>query len=184
MARTQTEIQASINSEILVPTTGLISRRGLNDASGTTASNLNRLGVTSFTLEAWVKRNAGGATMTTGTNGFDNAGGRPYIYPVLTKGMGEGETPANLNTNYFLGITADGYVGADFEDIAGGANHPAWGTTSIPLNEWHHIAATYTGSCWAIYVDGNLDALNATAVPCPNATPESTVYQHPGSRLA
>jgi hypothetical protein len=180
VARTQAEIQASMNSEILVPQPGLLGRWGLNDASGTTASNLNRLGVTAFTLEAWVKRASGGATMSTGTNGFDNAGGRPYIYPVLTKGMGEDEAPANVNTNYFLGITADGFVGADFEDTAGGVNHPAWGTHFIPLNEWHHIAATYTGSCWAIYVDGVLDPLNALATACPNATPESTSYQRAG----
>ncbi|HET9908172.1 MAG TPA: LamG domain-containing protein, partial [Anaerolineales bacterium] len=138
--RTQADIQASMNSEILTPTTGLIGRWGLNDASGSTASNLNRLGLTSFTLEAWVKRDTGGATMSTGTNGFDGTGGRPFIYPVLTKGMGEGESPANLNTNYFLGITANGFVGADFEDTAGGGNRPAWGTTPIPVGEWHHIA--------------------------------------------
>ena len=182
VARTQAEIQASMNSEILVPTTGLIGRWGLNDASAsTTASNLNRLGVTSFTLEAWVKRDIGGVTMTTGGNGFDGGGGRPNgLYPVLTKGMGEGETPANINTNYILGITVDGYVGVDFEDTVGGANHPAWGTTLVPIGAWHHIAATYSGSCWALYVDGNPDPLNALVTQCPNATPESTSYQHPG----
>jgi fibronectin type 3 domain-containing protein len=179
-ARTQAQIQGSMNSEILVPTTGLLGRWGLNDGSGTTASNLNRLGATSFTLEAWVKRGTGGLTMSTGSLGFDGVGGRPNgIYPVLTKGMGEGESPANINTNYFLGITADGYVGADFEDMAGGVNHPAWGTTLVPTGTWHHIAATYTGSCWSIYLDGNLEALNGLAAACPNATPESTSYQYP-----
>ncbi len=178
VARTQAQIQASMNSEILSPTSGLVGRWGMNDASGTTASNLNRLGVTSFTLEAWVKRAAGGATMTTGTNGFDGTGNRPDgAYPVLAKGMGEGETPANVNTNYFLGITQNGFVGADFEDTAGGGNHPAWGTTAISLDQWHHIAATYNGACWAFFVDGNVDPLNSYAVQCANATPESTSYQ-------
>ncbi len=181
VARSQAEIQASMNSEILVPTAGLIGRWGLNDTSGTTASNLNRLGVTAFTLESWVKRDVGGATMTTGTNGFDGNGGRPAgLYPVLAKGMGEGETPANVNTNYIMGITSDGFVGVDFEDTAGGANHPAWGTTSIPTGSWHHIAATYTGSCWALYVDGSPDPLNGLVSQCPNATPESTSYQRAG----
>ena len=178
IARTQGEIQGSMNSEILIPTAGLVGRWGLNDGSGTTASNLNRLGVTSFTLEAWVNRAAGGVTMTTGAAGFDGGSGRPNgAYPVLAKGMGEGETPRNINTNYFFGITVDGYVGADFEDTAGGVNHPAWGSTSIPLNEWHHIAATYTGNCWSLYVDGNVDPLNSIATACPNATPEFTSYQ-------
>jgi hypothetical protein len=120
--------------------------------------------------------------MTTGTNGFDGGGGRPSgLYPVLAKGMGEGETPANVNTNYIMGITADGFVGVDFEDTAGGANRPAWGTTPIPANgTWHHIAATYSGSCWALYVDGAPDPLNALVTACPNATPESTSYQRAG----
>ena len=89
--------------------------------------------------------------MSTGSLGFDNAqeATRPSIYPVVTKGMGEGESPANVNMNYFLGITSTGLVGADFEDKAGGVNHPIWGTTVVSTGQWHHIAVTYTGSCWA-----------------------------------
>ncbi|HNQ15019.1 MAG TPA: hypothetical protein PKM58_05615, partial [Pyrinomonadaceae bacterium] len=183
-ARTQAEISGAMNSEILVPTTGLLGRWGLNDrnnGAGTTsatASNLNGLGVTSFTLEAWVKRSAGGASMSTGSLGLDGSGGRPLAYPVLAKGMGEGEQPTNINTNWFLGITTTGVIGADFEDNAGGVNRPAWGTTTIPTDgSWHHVAATYDGNCWALYLDGNPDALAAAAVACPNATPESTSYQ-------
>src|ERR1700752_1814343 len=44
VARTQAEIQASMNSEILTPTAGLIGRWGLNEGSGTAAINLNGLG--------------------------------------------------------------------------------------------------------------------------------------------
>ena len=36
--------------------------------------------------------------MGTGTGGLTN------VFPVITKGMGEGESPANLNMNYFMGI--------------------------------------------------------------------------------
>ena len=137
------------------------------------------LGVTTFTLEAWVKRAAGGVTMSTGTLGFDGLDGRPNgIYPVLTKGMGEGESPAQINMNYFMGITATGVIGADFEDKAGGVNHPIWGATVVPVGEWHHIAVTYTGSCWAIYLDGAAETMNGTT--CANATPESISIQHAG----
>jgi hypothetical protein len=147
---------------------------GLNDHV-TFGPNLN---ATNFTLEAWVKRGSGGATMTTGTNGMDGQSGRPLAYPVLTKGMGEGETPANINMNWFLGITSTGVIGADFEDTTNGGNHPAWGSTVIPIGEWHHIAATYNGSCWSLYVDGNLESLNAAVTACPNATPEFNSIQH------
>ena len=149
---------------------------GVNDYV-TFGPNLN---ASSFTLEAWVKRNSGGATMTTGSNGLDGTSGRPLAYPVLTKGMGQGETPANINMNWFLGITSTGVVGADFEDNAGGVNHPAWGTTTIPVGEWHHIAATYDGTCWALYLDGNLETLNGAVSACPGATPEFTSIQHAG----
>ena len=118
--------------------------------------------------------------MTTGSLGLDGTAGRPFAYPVLAKGMGEGDQPANLNTNWVLAITDTGVIGADFEDTAGGVNRPAWGTTTVAIGEWHHIAATYTGSCWALYLDGNPEPLNAAAVQCPNATPESTSYQRAG----
>ena len=85
-----------------------------------------------------------------------------------------------MNTNWFLGITSTGVIGADFEDTAGGVNRPAWGTTPVAIGEWHHIAATYNGSCWALYLDGNPEPLNASATACPNATPESTSYQRAG----
>jgi hypothetical protein len=149
---------------------------GTNDYV-TFGPNLN---ATSFTLEAWVKRAAGGATMTTGSLGLDGSSGRPLAYPVLTKGMGQGESPANINMNYFLGITNTGVVGADFEDNAGGVNHPAWGSSTLAIGEWHHIAATYNGSCWSLYLDGSLETLNAAVTACPSATPEFTSIQHAG----
>ncbi|MCW5844141.1 MAG: tandem-95 repeat protein, partial [Caldilinea sp.] len=149
---------------------------GANDYV-TFGPNLN---AATFTLEAWIKREAGGATMTTGTDGLDGSGGRPLAYPVLTKGMGQGETPANINMNYFLGVTSTGVVGADFEDAATGGNHPAWGSTTIAVGEWHHIAATYNGSCWELYLDGSRETLNAAVTTCPNATPEATSIQHAG----
>jgi len=138
------------------------------------------LNATSFTLEAWVKRATGGVTMTTGSLGLDGTAGRPLAYPVLTKGMGQGETPANINMNYFLGITSTGMIGADFEDNAGGVNHPAWGTTTVPVGEWHHISATYNGTCWALYYDGRPDTLNGAVTACPGATPEFTSIQRAG----
>jgi hypothetical protein len=59
-------------------------------------------------------------------------------------------------------------LGADFEDAATGANHPVFGKTAIPVGEWHHVAATYDGTTWRLYLDGVLDG-EATA----NATPRA-----------
>lgn len=141
------------------------------------------LGTQNFTLEAWIKRESGGATMTSGSLGFDGAGGRPSgIYPVISKGMGEGDSVPNKNMNYIFGITSTFVVGADFEDNAGGVNHPIWGSTLVSIGVWHHIAVTYSGTCWALYLDGKAETLNGTV--CPNATPEFTSIQHAGLAAA
>ena len=142
-------------------------------------SPLGELNATNFTLEAWIKRDLGGTAATTGTLGFDGGGGRPNgLYPVVSHGMGEGESPNTMNTNYTFGITGTGVVGADFEDVNGGVNHPAWGNIVIPIGQWHHIAATYDGNCWALYVDGVLDTMNGNV--CPSVSPESASLQYAG----
>ena len=76
------------------PLSILQPRPALADAAGTalqfdgtndyvTFGPAPALGVTTMTLEAWVKRASGGATMSTGSLGRDGAGGRPLAYPVV-----------------------------------------------------------------------------------------------------
>ncbi len=113
------------------------------------------LGASTFTLEAWVNRGAGGDLMGTGTGGL-GSGTIPQAYPVLTKGCGEGDG-SNVDMNYWLGVTSTGVIAADFEADPGGQNYPVIGTNSFPTGEWHHIAATYDGQVWRLYLDGALD---------------------------
>ena len=40
-------------------------------------------------------------------------------------------------------------------------NHPVRGTTPITIDAWHHAAATYDGTTWRIYLDGQLEATQA-----------------------
>ena len=54
-------------------------------------------------------------------------------------------------------------IAADFEAIDDPATHtgqnvPISGTTAITINVWHHAAATFDGTTWAVYLDGNLEA--------------------------
>ena len=60
--------------------------------------------------------------------------------------------------------------------MATGLNHPVFNSTgsSIPLNQWTHIAATYDGNEWRIYVNGNLDVPAETE---GNAVPRSDSIQ-------
>ena len=123
-----------------------------------------------FTLECWFKRTGTGATTSTGTGGLLTA------IPLVTKGRGEGETPANLNMNYFLGIRSDNVIAADFEE-GSGPNHPIAGRTPIQLNLWYHAAVTYQASTgrFRLYLNGVIEKDTTLTA---GITPASTSIQH------
>ena len=119
-------------------------------------------------LEAWMKRMGAGQSTGSGSGGVT-------MIPLIAKGRGESDG-TNVDCNYFFGIRAsDGVLAADFEDMATGANHPVVGTTPVSSNVWHHVAASYDGTTWRLYLDGALDATLAA-----NATPRSDSIQHFG----
>jgi Concanavalin A-like lectin/glucanases superfamily/Secretion system C-terminal sorting domain/Calcineurin-like phosphoesterase len=115
------------------------------------------LNASSFTLEAWI--NIEGTGITTSTSGAGGGGfeGATAVVPLVTKGRGEAETPANLNINYFMGLVGN-KLAADFEE-ASGPNHAVIGIATIPLNTWTHVAATYdpATAVWNLYINGVLD---------------------------
>ena len=131
----------------------------------------SNLGLSEFTLECWMRRDGTGSTASTGSGGFNGV-------PLITKGRGESDG-SNVDCNYFFGIASNGAIAADFEDLASGLNHPVYGATPIAFGEWHHVAVTYDGAEWALYLDGNLDGA-ATA----NATPRFDSIQHAGLATA
>ena len=64
---------------------------------------------------------------------------------------------------------------ADFEDAATGLNHPVVGTTAIPFDGvWRHVAATYDGTTWRLYLDGALQ----TPLVVGAFTPQFASIQH------
>ena len=131
------------------------------------------LGVKTFTIETWFRRDGTGATADTGTSGV-------IAIPLVTKGRHE-DDGSTVDMNYFLGIRgSDNVLVADFEESApaqtgcpaggtAGLNHPVAGVTAIPANGvWHHAAATYDGTTWRLYLDGIQDAsLALTGGPLP-----------------
>jgi VCBS repeat-containing protein len=121
-----------------------------------------QLGASAFTLEAWIRRDGAGVATSTGTNGGVTA------VPIVTRGMSETDG-GTVDMNYFLGISpATGKLAADFEDTATGGNHPIDGTAAIPADgSWHHVAASYDGTTWRLYLDGNLDAMRAVGAFTP-----------------
>jgi hypothetical protein len=128
------------------------------------------LATPNFTLECWFMRTGTGVTTSSGTGGLLNA------IPLVTKGRGEAETPANLNMNYFLGIRSDNVLAADFEE-GSGPNHPIAGQTPIQLNTWYHAAVTYQASTgrYRLYLNG-VSEKDTTLTA--GITPASTSIQH------
>jgi hypothetical protein len=141
---------------------------GVNDhvTFGTAAG----LGTGTYTLECWFKREGAGVATSTGTGGLLNA------VPLVTKGRGEAETPANLNMNYFLGIRSDGVLAADFEE-GSGPNHPIAGVTPIQLNLWYHAAVTYEAATgrYRLFLNGVVEKDTALTA---GLSPASTSIQH------
>jgi hypothetical protein len=126
----------------------------------------SELGLGTFTVEAWVRRTAKGLAASTGVGGIS-------VVPIAGKGRGESDG-TNVDCNYAFGFVGD-VLGADFEDMASGDNHPVVGSIGVPLYEWHHVAVTYDGDTWQLFVDGVLDVEKAV-----NAEPRSDSIQHFG----
>jgi len=126
------------------------------------------LGLATFTLEAWLRWSGGGETASSGSGGVQGI-------PILTKGRGESDG-SDVDCNYFFAIHEQTHaLAADFEDLASGANHPVVGQTPLVPDTWNHVAVTYDGDTWRIYLNGDLDA-QLTA----NATPRHDSIQHFG----
>ena len=113
-----------------------------------------KLGLTQFTIETWFKRTGTGTSNTTGSGGIT-------MVPLVTHGAAQSEG-SSVDANWILGINTTGNViAADFEGIddpvTTGQNAPVSGTTAITDDVWHHAAATFDGTTFAVYLDGNLE---------------------------
>jgi hypothetical protein len=130
---------------------GALAFDGVDDVARTEV--IADLGLDRFTVEAWLRRDGAGTTFTSGAGGL-------RLVPIAGKGLGEGDG-SNVDCNYALGLWGD-VLGADFEDMATGANHPVTGRTVIEPGRWHHVAMTFDGHALRLFVDGRLDGKVAT----------------------
>src|SRR5688572_7886514 len=130
----------SFSSGSLFAQTGLTFNGSTNYAAMGAAPGLNS---TSFTVEAWFKKEGNGVSTSTGTGGL-------FAIPLVAKGRAEAEG-SNKDFNYFLGIDAAlNVLAADFEEGPSGpnpgANHPIKGITPLCNNVWYHACVTYNGT--------------------------------------
>jgi len=141
---------------------------GTNTNTYVTFGNAPGLGLSTFTLECWFRRDAAGTPASTGSGGFS-------AIPLVTKGRIEADG-SSVDMNYFLGIrSSDNVLAADFEDSATGRNHPIVGVTPVANGVWYHAAATYDGSKWQLFLNGRLEAESVAG-----ATPRADSIQHAG----
>jgi len=114
------------------------------------------LGAPNWTLIVWAKRDGLGTVVNSGTGGYTN------FEVLMAKGMAEAESPANVNSNWVMGVreisAGDPRVAQDFEEAAGGSgplglNHPMTGNQQVPPG-WNMIATTYDGTRHALYLNG------------------------------
>jgi len=152
---------------LFAPVSSAAPGQGLDfgGASFVSFGDPDSLDLAQFTVEFWFRRDGTGTTTSTGTGGITTA------IPLVTKGTSEGDG-SNIDMNFFVGINnANGRLIADFEEGSGGStpglNHPVSGTvTTITNGVWHHAAATYNGTTWNLYLDGNLEGTASPGQPC------------------
>jgi hypothetical protein len=94
----------------------------------------NALNGTAFTVEAWIKTDA--ATLFQGIVGNDNS------------------DPSVDDRSWILAVGSGGQLA--FLKLPNGSV-TAIGTTTLSLNTWYHVAATYDGANIKLYVNGVLD---------------------------
>jgi hypothetical protein len=128
------------------------------------------LNSTSFTVEAWFKKEGVGISTSTGTGGL-------FAVPLVAKGRAEAEG-SNKDFNYFLGIDAtSNVIVADLEQGSTGpnpgTNHPIKGVTNICTNVWYHACVTYNGTTWRLYLNGILEKFLVV-----NQLPQAASIQH------
>jgi hypothetical protein len=141
------------------PPTSALSFDGVDDY--VSMGNPKPLGLSHFTVEAWIRRDGPGLATSTGVGGV-------RLVPIVGKGRGENDNTI-YNCNYTLGIV-NNRLAVDYEDDDNGGNHPLLGSRVIGLGEWHHVAASFDGTSLRLYLDGTLDAkLPVTAGNKPRA---------------
>ena len=125
-------------------TDGGLTFDGVNDKIKVEDSDALDLATDTFTISLWVKRSSASA----GT--------------LLKK--------ADSSNGYQLTVTATGTL--KFEIRLAGTSKTVTSTTTVPLNQWKHVAARYDGSAVRVFINGTIDTATTAATGALTATTE------------
>ena len=150
-----------------MPSNGLVLALGFNENSGTTvvdASGQRNNGTTLNTT--WTTGKYGQALSFNGTNSWvtvNNAASlnltnrmtlEAWVYPTTTTGW-RTIIMRDSNANYYLDSSNGSFTGAGpSAGINNGTNQDVYGSSSLPINTWSHLAATWDGTTLRVYVNG------------------------------
>ncbi len=123
---------------------GGLSFDGVNDKVKVPDSDALDMAGNALTISVWFKRQAATAG-------------------VLVKKV-------DASNGYQLSITASGAL--QFEIRQAGTTQTVTSTTTIPLNQWRHIAARYDGSALRVFINGTIDTATTAATGALVATTE------------
>ena len=98
-----------------------------------------------FTLECWFRKEPDGTPVKIG--GYN-------AIPLVSRG-GAG----TASTTFFLGIDTDtGRLIASLDADGTDEEHTIIGKTEVTTGAWQHAAATFDGTLWRLYLNGNLES--------------------------
>lgn len=120
---------------------------GNGDYTSTDTSADFNIGSVDFTLDLWIKT----------TDNINST--------VLHCGAGSGAA----NTNYSFYYVDDGTVGLS---VSNGSTYPIAivSSTSVSDGNWHHVAGTYDGTTYRIFIDGTQENSTTASVSMNNST--------------
>jgi uncharacterized protein YjiK len=171
-ANDATEIVVTSRTTPLSGAIGYAPQFGGTNATYITIPDSADFDMYGWTIEAYINPTAAGTTVSTGS--------APGLagYPIVDKGIGEGETTA-ADVQFFVGQSATGVIATDFEDnrLAGGAslNNGLTGSTAMTSNgtAWSYIAASINPDtdAFRVFLNGRLDgSLTNTYAPSQGGT--------------
>jgi hypothetical protein len=150
-----------------VPTTGLVLAFGFNENTGTTVNDASGLHNTGTIANAtWTAGKFGQALWFNGSNAWvtvNNATSlnltnrltlEAWVYPTKDGGW-RTVVMKESSANYYLDSSNGSFAGAGpSAGLNNGSYRDVYGSSSLPLNTWSHLAATWDGTTFRVYVNG------------------------------